>query len=408
LYLDLNAFFASCEQQENAALRGRPIAVVPMLADTAACLAASYEAKAFGIKTGMRVWEAKKLCPGLRLVTTSHDLYIRYHHRVREAVESCVPIHAICSIDEIACELTGSQLDVDRAKDLALRIKDRIATQVGECMTSSIGIGPNIILSKMAADMQKPNGLTVVRSSELPERLYPQKVEDVPGIGPRMRRRLNNEGFFTLEDLFRTSEDDMGRIWGSLVGKRYYRLLRGENINLRSRATKSLSHEHVLPPKLRHRAGVEQVARKLLAKLAVRLRRNGYRTRHIAISVSNFDRDQKWKAQRKIHESENTSDMLGILGELIRGWHGRGKPLKVAVVFSDLINETDHQFSFFEDQKKAGLFKTVDAINQKFGQNTLYLACFQDDRRVARTAIAFSRIPELDEIETEDPDLDSP
>src|SRR5882672_590742 len=88
LFLDLNAYFASVEQQVQPALRGKPVAVVPMLADNTCCIAASYEAKAFGIKTGARVGDAKKLCPGLHLVEAVHALYVRYHHAIVEAVES--------------------------------------------------------------------------------------------------------------------------------------------------------------------------------------------------------------------------------------------------------------------------------------------------------------------------------
>src|SRR5437762_13471130 len=109
LYLDLNSFFASCEQQENPRLRGKPMAVVPMMADTTSCLAASYEAKKFGVKTGTRVGEAKIICPGIQFVKSRHDVYIRYHHKIIEVVESCIPVHSVLSIDEIAAQLTGSQ-----------------------------------------------------------------------------------------------------------------------------------------------------------------------------------------------------------------------------------------------------------------------------------------------------------
>ena len=129
LYLDMNSFFASVEQELNPALRGRPVAVVPMLADTTVCIAASYEAKAFGVKTGTLVGDARKLCPGIELVEGDHENYIRYHHRILEAVETVLPIESVRSIDEVACRLTGSQRAVSVAENLAREVKEENARQ---------------------------------------------------------------------------------------------------------------------------------------------------------------------------------------------------------------------------------------------------------------------------------------
>ncbi len=103
LFVDMNSYFASVEQDTRPELRGRPVAIVPMMADTTCCLAASYEAKAFGVKTGISVADAKQLCPGLVLVEARHELYVQYHHRIIEAVESCLPVTAVLSVDEMAC-----------------------------------------------------------------------------------------------------------------------------------------------------------------------------------------------------------------------------------------------------------------------------------------------------------------
>ncbi len=109
LFVDLNSYFASVEQEARPELRGRPVGVVPMMADTTCCIAASYEAKAFGVRTGTIVADAKRMCPEIVLVEGRHELYTEYHHRVVEAVESCVPVTAVCSIDEMACRLMGRE-----------------------------------------------------------------------------------------------------------------------------------------------------------------------------------------------------------------------------------------------------------------------------------------------------------
>src|SRR5882672_282370 len=118
LYLDMNSFFASVEQEMDPALRGKPVAVVPVQTDTTCCIAVSYEGKAFGVKTGTNVGEAKKLCPQMRFIEGDHGNYIRYHNKIVEAVESCLPIESVCSIDEIACRLTGSQEELKAAEAL--------------------------------------------------------------------------------------------------------------------------------------------------------------------------------------------------------------------------------------------------------------------------------------------------
>src|ERR1700682_600605 len=132
LFLDLNAYFASVEQQVTPALRGQPVAVVPVMTDSTCCIAASYEAKAYGIKTGTRVGDARKLCPGLHLVEAVHALYVRYHHAIVKAVESCIPVSSTISIDEMVCRLSGSQREIPNAMALAQKIKKTLAAQVGE------------------------------------------------------------------------------------------------------------------------------------------------------------------------------------------------------------------------------------------------------------------------------------
>ena len=132
LYVDFNSYFASVEQQERPELRGRPIGVLPVVAETTCCIAASYEAKKFGVKTGTPVREARKLCPDILFVEARPALYIHYHHRLVEIVESCTPVDRTLSIDEMVCKLTGSQQQRGNALSLAVRIKQAIREHVGE------------------------------------------------------------------------------------------------------------------------------------------------------------------------------------------------------------------------------------------------------------------------------------
>lgn len=397
LYLDLNSFFASCEQQERPELRGRPVAVVPMMANTTAVLAASYEAKAKGIKTGTLVGDAKRMCPGLQLVQSKHQVYTEYHHKVREVVESCIPIHSVCSIDEFACELTGSQQNLEVATALAAKIKKEIRERVGECLTSSIGLAPNILLAKMATDMQKPDGFITIEKSELPARLFPLELRDIPGIGPKMEQRLNQKGVTSMEQLLRMNEKQLFGLWGSLVGSRYFYLLRGENFLVPRNKSQSISHQHVLPPDLRTGAGAFGVAQKLLSKTAVRLRKDAFLTKRLSLVVKFMNHPEKFERTVKLDETQDTTLLLTHLRRFFAEMPRAHKPLMVSVVLSDFRKSENHQLSFFENPRREGLFSVVDKINEKFGKDTIYLACLQDKKDEAPTAIAFSRIPELEE-----------
>src|SRR5258708_18784671 len=170
--VDFNPYFASVEQQAEPRLRGRPLGVVPMLADTTVCIAASVEAKQSGVKTGTKVAEARRLCPQIEFVVARHEIYIDYHHRAVAVVDSVVPVRAVLSIDEMDCELTGRWRDKARALDLARRVKAELGTQIGECLRTSIGIGPNTFIAKTASHMMKPDGLIVIEQSGLPQRPF--------------------------------------------------------------------------------------------------------------------------------------------------------------------------------------------------------------------------------------------
>ena len=185
LFVDLNSYFASVEQELRPELRGRPVGVVPMMADTTVCIAASYEAKAYGVKTGTIVADAKRMCPGLALVEARHEVYVDYHHRIVEAVESCLAVTAVLSIDEMACRLMGRERPLLAALELGRQVKKRILEEVGPMLRSSVGLATNRYLAKVASDMEKPDGLVALPLDILPGALRQLTLRDLPGIGSR-------------------------------------------------------------------------------------------------------------------------------------------------------------------------------------------------------------------------------
>ncbi len=398
LYLDLNSFFASCEQQDNPEYRKRPLAVVPMLTDTTCCIAASYEAKAFGVKTGVLVGEAKKMCPGLIFTTGHHKRYIEYHHKILEAVESCAPIEKICSVDEIAIQLSGSQQDLERAIDLSLKIKDVIQSRVGECLTSSIGLAPNRFLAKIAADMRKPNGITYITQNELPEKLFSLKLQDIPGVGTNMHRRLLEKGIRSVKELCLLDCEQAAHVWGGVWGDRMWSWLRGEDFELPVNSTKSMSHQHVLEPKLRNFYDALSVACRLLNKACVRLRKQSYYARRLSLSIK-FQGPERRYFDDSVRFTE-TRDTFSLMFELRRMWQAvpqKLRPMRVSVVLSELVHESEHQFSFFEDHRREKVSLVMDELNERFGRDTVYVGTLHEVKGAGASRIAFQRVPELDE-----------
>ena len=273
LFVDLNSYFASVEQEARPELRGRPVGVVPMMADTTVCIAASYEAKAHGVKTGTVVGEAKKMCPELVLVEARHELYVDYHHRIVEAVESCLPVTAVMSIDEMACRLMGRERPLLAAMELGRKVKRTIRENVGETLRSSVGLATNRYLAKVASDMEKPDGLVALPLDILPEALRRLELRDLTGIGARMEKRLNEKGIHTMDELLSLDSERAGEVWGSVLGERLWHWLKGEDFDFdEAEHLKSMSHQHVLAPEMRTQEKAWAVAHKLLHKAAMRLR----------------------------------------------------------------------------------------------------------------------------------------
>src|SRR5271169_2639220 len=265
LFLDLNAFFASCEQQETPGLRGRPIIVVQTLTDSACAIAASYPAKRLGIKTGTLVREARRICADVIPVQARHRLYTDYHERILQAVDTCLPVEKVLSIDEMACRLMGTERQIAVARELALKVKRALREQVGECLTCSIGIAPNVFLGKVGSDLQKPDGLVVITKDNLPDVLLGLKLQDIYGIGKRMEERLHRAGILTVAQLWNATPFQLRRVWGGINGLLFHQMLHGVDIQpSSSRYSKSIGHQHVLEPDLRTNKGARSFAQHLL------------------------------------------------------------------------------------------------------------------------------------------------
>ncbi len=394
LVLDLNSFFASCEQQEDPELRDRPLIVVQTMAETTCAIAASYPAKALGIKTGTLVHEARRLCPDLKLVKANHKLYVEYHHRILRAIDKHIPVQDVMSIDEVACRLDKVQQQPVVARKLAQDIKHEIQTQVGVCLTSSIGISANKLLAKLASNMQKPDGLVILPTEELPRAILHLKLRDIPGIGPNMAERLQKAGVTDIATLWKTDASRLRLIWGGVAGERMHALLHGEDIVSAKHARSSISHQHVLAPNDRTKQKSAAIMRQLLVRAAQRLRDDGFFCRRLAVEVKWLGRDRNpWTATRSFSETQDTGVLLGVLQEI---WPEVPdlKPLRVGVALSSLAPEEAHQPDLFDKPSDARLVTAIDELNARFGKGAITYGAATADQT---NKIAFQRVSKVKE-----------
>lgn len=389
LFLDLNAYFASVEQQERPELRGKPVAVVPVIADTTFVIAASYEAKVLGVKTGTQVGAAKQMCPGLNIVHARPSVYVAYHERVKEVASTVLPIDEVCSIDEMRFKLMGSEREPAFALELGKRMKATLQEGVGQCMRCSVGIAPNGFLAKLATELQKPDGLVCVTASDLPHRLFGLKLTDFTGINKKMAARLNANRIFTAEQLCLASRDHLTTAFGSIIGERWWYLLRGYDLAAETHDRKTLGHSHVLAPKLRTDQGCREVLLRLLQKASARLRANQLWATEMVVSVRGFKKS--WQVRVKLPPTQDTVTMNQYFLEAWEG-HDFESPRSVGVTFSELrpIQAVTHSL-FDETQDRAKFSQAVDEINRKFGKNTVYLAGMKNAKDAADEKIAFQK-----------------
>jgi len=243
--------------------------------------------------------------------------------------------------------------------------------------------------------MHKPNGLTLIRREDLPHALYPLELQDFPGIGPRMARRLEERGILTVRELLELSRPEMAKIWGGVVGERFHQWLRGDDTMGIETVHRSLGHQHVLEPEFRNSEGAWMVAKKLLVKTGVRLRREGYYARRLALHM-NLMGDLRWGQDVKVEETQDTLVLLSAFRKL---WEARprGTPFRVGVTLLDLIPKNRHQLSLLINPHRENLGEAMDRLNAKFGKDTVSVGGLYQYKQAAPTRIPFQRVPDLEE-----------
>ena len=384
LYIDMNAFFASVEQQADPALRGKPVAITAIDNESGACVAASYEAKAYGIKTGTRIYAARELCPGIIFRPSRHRLYVRVNQKIARVIDEIAELEFVRSVDEFQVALGGDSSKLERALDLARDIKAAIREKVGSELRSSIGIGPNHLLAKIAGKLEKPDGLQWLAPENMPDAIKHLTLDDLPGISKGVRGKLYDARIYDTTALYRLDPRHARMIWHSVEGERFVRALQGMDIPLLPTKRNGYGNSKVLAPVHRPPHKAKLVGRWLVEKASERMRRDGYCARQFHLSLRLTDGGRH--AAKKITATRDTRFLLslyeGLWRDILR--RSNGDVLSISVHLGDLILLTERNGDLFAPlspgmpNKPEKLAVVIDHINRRFGERMVKYGEHQD------------------------------
>ena len=399
LYIDINSYFATIEQQLDSSIRNKPVAIVPLLSDHTCAIAASYEAKRLGIKTGTIIREAKKLCPDLICIQARQSVYAEFHRRIFQEIDKHLHVDHIFSIDEGACRLTGNLRDKEEALYIAKVIKEAIKSNVGDYITCSIGIASNRYLAKIASNMQNPDGLTIIHPKELPNILYQLKLTDLPGVGNKSYQRLSKNGILTVKQLSRFDRNQLRTLWGSIWEEKIWYLIRGADFQLEDFKSSCISQSQVLSPELRNKEDARNILLSLVFKAATRLRAKALLTNNVAINLKLHGQDKLSKALKTPFVNDNQSLSLFLLKLFDELTINKDQLIvhQVSIGFNNLRSDSG-QLEFTLDKNKENhnkLSLLMDTINAKYGNNLVRIGLLKDAKK-SQDCAAFGYIPKAD------------
>jgi DNA polymerase-4 len=381
-HIDMDAFYASVEQRDNPALRGKPLIVGGRPGGRGVVSAASYEARAFGVRSAMPSSQAQRLCPQAIFIQPNIGRYAEVSSRIMEIMGRYTPLVEPVSIDEAYLDLTGTERLHGDTVDTARRIKTEI--QQRERLTASVGVGPSKLVAKLASDYDKPDGFVVVRAAEVRAFLDPMPVGRLFGVGQRTRERLERLGLSSVGSLARCPEEVLIAHFGPHAGD-LAKLARGEDHRLVTpeHDPKSLSAERTFETDVEDVAELEKCLLALSDTVARRLRKAGLRAGTVEMKLRYDDFHTVTRA-RKQHESVDSGAALyrvaiGMLHEL----QLEGRKIRlVGVGGSDLVRGEDEvQLSLFHDdsvERGRRIDKALDLIRDRFGRDKATRASLMD------------------------------
>lgn len=371
IHVDMNAFFAAVEQLDNPLYRGQPIGITN--GEQGTCIiTCSYEARAYGIKTGMRLPEALQRCPHLIKVASRPRRYTEISAAIMQALQSITPDIEIFSIDEAFLDVTRCQTLWGPPEQIGLKVKKLIFEVSG--LLCSVGVSHNKTMAKFASKLQKPNGFTVIPPQEAKARLKNIPVTELCGIAAGTGNFLARYGVYSCGDITRIPISILAKRFGN-IGRRIWYMCQGEDpepLNTIIPLPKSMGHGKVMPPHTRDKRVVDTYLLHMCEKLTARLRAYHFQAQHFSIGLKSHE--WGWLGG-KIKTAKPTADgqVLFTLGQAIlqNTWSGIDV-YQIQVTALDPQPENTQGDLFIPlDEKQQRLHQAIDQINKTYGEFTL-------------------------------------
>ena len=399
MHVDLNSCFATIEQQANPLLRGKPMVVAAYDSPKGCVVAPSIEAKQYGIKTGMAVWEARLLYPKVIVRTPDPEKYRAVHLMFRRIFRDYSPDVTPKSIDEAVIDLTKTlTLFKGGIRDIGTEIKKRFREEIGEWMRCSIGVSTNRFLAKLAASLHKPDGLDIIDHTNVLDVYRRVKLLDLNGINTRYQARLNAYGIFTPMEFYEASLEKLKmQVFKSILGYYWYLRLRGWEIDAVDFKRKSYSHTYALQHQTNDPRELAKLLMKLCEKVGRRLRRAGKSAKGVYVSCLYTDFSH-WHIGRKLDLPIFTTRDIYIKALRFLNSSGYKKPVRnLAAGVYNLIPGTDEQLELFAAPMKQ-VTEAMDEINDTWGEFVITPALMMGMDDIILDRIAFGGVAELEEI----------
>lgn len=382
LHIDMDAFYASIEQMDDPLLKGKCV-IVGGLSGRGVVSAASYEAREYGVRSAMPVYQAKKRCPEGIFISPRMNRYKEVSNKIMFLLKDFSPLVEVISIDEAFMDITGCDRLLGEPREIALQIKQKIKEIVN--LSCSVGIAPSKVLAKIASDMDKPDGLTIISADKVLRFIETLPIQKVPGVGKMTGRKLETLGIQTLGDVKAYPEHILLKKLGKF-GRRLMELSAGNDYSRVSPSFthKSVSTETTLLEDTEDKRLLEEYLLKQAEEIGRTLRKMGVKARTITLKIKHFDFNQKTKNLTLQAPTQSTKTIYKAATKLLAAYRITKKVRLIGVGASSLTPQTEPvQAELFNEKKRKNdswekVDRTLDTIFRKFGKDAVKRATLHD------------------------------
>lgn len=375
LHVDMNAFFASVAQATNPHLKGKPVLVAGNPNSRGVITCPSYEARKYGVKTGMTIPEGKRLCPPAIMVYCDAPNYVATSLKLRELYERFTPLVENFSVDEVFLDITGTEKLFGKPTEVAQEIKRRIREEVAD-LTCSIGIAPNKLLAKLASHMQKPDGLVVIPKERVTEILEKMPVEELCGIGPKLTYYLNTWGIKTCGQLARFPVEILEKRFGK-VGRYLHQMAKGEDNSpvapyFYEEPAKSMGHSCTLREDTYDRKVAERYLLQLSEQVARRLRQDSYQGKTVTLIVRRPDFVTLCEQTTLMRFTDDGVLIYQTANRILDQYSLETQGVRlIGVSVSNLAHKASQLSLFWQERRRQLALMAMDEINDRYGDFTI-------------------------------------